>query len=281
VAEADSPASTTPASSTTDWLADAVAFEQGLGGDEWRLARLQRSSRRHDELSLAGLGATQRAFVAYPDKPGPAATVILVPEDQGLNTWARSMADEIAAMGFVALVPDLFAGRGPGGGGSEAFADVRSKFVVSATLPHTSEAAMTAQLNFWTDYARTLSAFNGKLAAVGFAWGGGRALWFATQRKDLAAVVVFYDTAPPAEALAGLSAPLYGFYAERDLRVRRSLDATRAVTARLGKYYEEILYPAADHMFVRLGEEPRGANPANIIARHQSLARLQQILRGL
>jgi len=280
-APAAAPAPAAQAAAVEKQLDGIVGFEVKLGTDEWRLPKLARSPRRHDELAIAGLGVTQRAFIVYPQQAGPAPVILMMPEDQGLNTWARSQADELAAMGYIVIVPDLLAGRGPNGGGRESFPDLRSVFRIHSQLPRTAEPGMTAQLNFWADYAKKLPQFGGKLAGVGFAWGAGRIMNFAVQRPDLTLVAVFYDAAPMPDKLARLTAPLYGFYAEHDDRVTRSLERTRTAMKQLGKPYEEVVYPGSDHMFVRLGEEPRNDNPANIEARHASLARLQQILKRL
>jgi carboxymethylenebutenolidase len=201
----------------------------------------------------------------------------MIPEDQGLGNWARDMADEIAAMGYVVVVPDMFSGMGPNGGDRDSFPTLRSAFEAHRDHP-VPEPEMTADLDAWADYAKAMPRSDGKLAVLGYAWGGGRAFWFATQRKDLSAAFIFYDAAPPAAALAGLNTPVYAFYAEHDARVTRSLEATKAAMASLGKVYEPVTYPGSDHMFVRLGEEPRDKNPANTLARHAALARLQDLL---
>jgi carboxymethylenebutenolidase len=54
---------------------------------------------------------------------------------------------------------------------------------------------------------------NGKLAVIGFSWGGWKSFAYATHRKDLNAVFVFYGTG------AAISAPVYGFYAGEDAGV--------------------------------------------------------------
>ena len=58
---------------------------------------------------------------------------------------------------------------------------------------------VTADLNAAADYALKFPAANGKLAVVGFCWGGGKSFRFATQRKDLSAAFVFYGPPPPAD----------------------------------------------------------------------------------
>jgi carboxymethylenebutenolidase len=172
----------------------------------------------------------------------------------------------------------LLSGLGPNGGGRSSFTDLKSVFAAFSTLP-AKEPMLTAELNAWADYGRMRTQSNGKLAVAGFAWGGGRAWWFATQRKDLSAAFVFYDAAPAPEALAGVTAPVYGFYAMIDPRVTKSLSATMAAMAAASKRYEPVIYPGSEHMFVRLGEEPGNTNPANIEARTRALSRLQEILK--
>jgi carboxymethylenebutenolidase len=172
----------------------------------------------------------------------------------------------------------LLSGLGPNGGGRSSFPDLKSVIQAFSTLP-AKESVMTAELNAWADYGRKLAQSNGKLAVAGFAWGAGRAFWFATQRKDLKAVLIFYDAAPPAEALAGLTAPVYGFYAAIDPRVTNSLSATMTAMTAAGKQYDPVIYPGSEHMFVRLGEEPGNKNSANIEARARSLIRMQEILK--
>jgi carboxymethylenebutenolidase len=229
---------------------------------------------------IPGGGRTLQAFVVYPNTKEKVPVVLLAPEDQGLGNWARDMADQIAAMGYIVIVPDFLSGYGPAGGGRGSFPDLKSIMTAHSMLPK-YEYSMTGDLNAWADYGKKLPQSNGKLAVAGFAWGAGRAFWFATQRKDLSAAFIFYDWSPPATALAGLTAPVYGFYAEIDPRVTKSLDATKAAMTAAGKKYEPVMYPGSEHMYMRLGEEPGNKNPANIEARSLSLARLQKLLRSM
>jgi carboxymethylenebutenolidase len=256
-----------------------LAAEVPLGSDAWRAQKLAQSHRRHELVKIPGGSRTLQAFVVYPDTRDKVPTVLMVPEDQGLNNWARDMADQIAAMGYIVIVPDVFSGYGPNGGGRDSFPDTKSAMMVLPSVM--KEDVLIADQNAWADYGKKLTQSNGKLAIVGFAWGGGRAFWFATQRKDLTAAFIFYDWSPPAQALAGVTAPVYGFYAEDDPRVTKTLEATKAAMAAAGKKYEPVIYPGSQHMFVRLGEEPGNSNPANIEARSLSLARLQALLKGM
>ena len=255
-----------------------VAAEAPYRNDSWRATKLAQSPRRHEVARIPSVSGTLEGFVVYPDTPKKVPVVLMIPEDQGLNNWARDMADQIAAMGYIVVVPDLLSGLGPNGGGRSSFTDLKSVLSAFSRLP-AKEPMLTAELNAWADYGNMRPQSSGKLAVVGFAWGGGRAWWFATQRKDLTAALIFYDAAPSAEMLAGVTAPVYGFYAMSDPRVTKSLPDTMTAMAAAGRTYEAVIYPGSDHMFIRLGEEPGNQNPANIEARSRALSRLQEILK--
>lgn len=258
-----------------------VAYEVQFGSDEWRARRLAQSPRRHEMVHLKQGDRTLNAFIVWPKVAAKAPVLLMVPEDQGLNNWARDMADQLAAMGAIVVVPDMLSGLGPHGGGHDSFPTLRSVFAAHSDLPRSAEPRMTADLNLWADYGLHLPEAGGRLAVAGFGWGGGRAFWFATQRHDLSAAYVFYDAAPPADQLAKLTAPVYGFYAQNDARVTRSLPATVAAMQDQNKAYEPVLYPGSDHMFMRIGEEAGNPNPANVTARAQGLLRLQRLLAEL
>jgi carboxymethylenebutenolidase len=252
-------------------LADDAPYKN----DGWRTENLQQSPRRHEMVKLAD-GARQ-AFVVYPTI-ARAPLVIMMPEDQGINSWSEEMADQISSMGAIVIVPDWLSGRAPNGSGRDAFPDVKSALMANYEI---TEELTSSMQNAWADWGEKLPQYNGKLVALGFGWGAGKSFWFATQRKDLSAAVIFYDWAPPESALAGLTAPVYGFYAEKDKRVENSLPATKTIMAKLGKQYEVVDYAGADHMFVRLGEMAADSNPANVYARNDSLVRLQKLLNSL
>jgi carboxymethylenebutenolidase len=242
--------------------------------DAWRAENLKQSPRRNEMVKVGD----RQAFVVYPTTTEKVPVVVMMPEDQGLNNWAREMADTVAAMGAVVIVPDWLSGKGPNGGGRESFPDVKSALMANYAI---TQEMTTADQNAWADWGVKLPQYNGKLASLGFGWGAGRAFWFATQRRDLSAAFIFYDWAPPESALAGLTASVYGFYAELDKRVERTIEPTKALMAKLGKKFEAVDYPGSEHMFVRLGEMAADKNPANLYARNDSLARLQKLLNGL
>jgi len=177
-------------------------------------------------------------------------------------------------MGYIVIAPDLLSGSGPNGGGTSAFPDQQSIIKAVSGL---DANVVTADLNAAAGYALKLPAANGKLAVVGFCWGGGKSFLYATQRNDLSAAFVFYGPPPPADSLKNITAPVYGFYAGNDARITATVPATKDAMAAAGKKYDTVVYDGAGHGFMRAGEDPTNTNPANTTARTQALARLKEL----
>src|SRR5271156_3090701 len=88
---------------------------------DWAKARLEASPRHHEYVPLKHGDRTVQAFVVYPEVKSKAPVIVLIREIFGLSDWAKEMADELAAQGYIVIAPDLLTGFGPNGGGSDAF----------------------------------------------------------------------------------------------------------------------------------------------------------------
>ncbi len=243
---------------------------------DWAKAHLDASPRHHEYVPLHSGSRTVQAFVVYPEVKDKAPVVVLIHEIFGLSDWAKSMADEIAAQGYIVVAPDLLSGAGPNGGGSDAFAsqDDRVK-AVSGLDP----AQVLTDLDAAADYGKKLPAANGKIAVIGFCWGGGKSFAFAAHRKDLSAAFVFYGPGP--SDVTTVTAPVYGFYAGNDARIGATVPATTEAMKAAGKTYDPVTYDGAGHGFMRAGEDPANTNPANKTARDQAFARLTKLLHEM
>jgi carboxymethylenebutenolidase len=136
---------------------------------------------------------------------------------------------------------------------------------------------VTADLNAAADYGLKLPAANGKLYVAGFCWGGTQSFRFATNRSDLTAAFVFYGAPPSNEAMAHITAPVYGFYAGNDARIGATIPDTVAAMKAAGKAYQPVTYDGAGHGFMRAGEAP-DASAANKKARDESWVRWKSLL---
>ncbi len=245
---------------------------------DWAKQMLEKSPRHQEWVKVTYGSRTVEAFVVYPEVSHNATVVLLIHEIFGLSDWARSMADDLAAAGYIVIAPDLLSGFGPNGGGSSAFPDTQATTKAVSGL---AAETVTADLNAVADYAKKLPAANGKLAVVGFCWGGGKSFQFATERKDLSAAFVFYGPPPATDALARITAPVYGFYGGNDARITATVSATKDAMQAAGKKYDPVVYDGAGHGFMRAGEDPGNTNPANVTARQEGLKQLEALLKGL
>jgi carboxymethylenebutenolidase len=225
---------------------------------------------KHDGRSL-------QAYVVYPEVSRKATVVVLIHEIFGLSDWAKEMADEIAAAGYIVVAPDLLSGFGPNGGGSSEFPSQEATVKAVSGL---DANVVTADLDAAADYGKRLPSASGKLAVAGFCWGGGKTFLFATHRKDLSAAFVFYGPPPP--DFSTITAPVYGFYAGNDARISSTVPDTTAAMKAAGKKYDPVTYEGAGHGFMRAGEDPSPATtPENKKARQEGFLRLTTLLKQI
>ena len=243
---------------------------------DWAKTRLEASPRHREYVALNHGNRTLQAFVVYPEVKEKAPVLILIHEIFGLSDWAKEMADELAGQGFIVVAPDLLSGLGPNGGGSSEFP---SQDATIKAISGLDPEGVNADLDAAADYAKKIPAGNGKIATVGFCWGGSKSFAFAAHRKDLSAAFVFYGTGPA--DVSSITAPVYGFYAGNDARVGATIPDTTSAMKAAGKSFDPITYDGAGHGFMRAGEDPGDKLPGNKAARELALARLVKLVREL
>jgi len=247
-----------------------------LHAQDWAKTRLDASPRHHEYVALKHGDRTVQAFVVYPEIKTKAPVIILIHEIFGLSDWAKEMADELAGQGFIVVAPDLLTGFGPNNGGSDAFPSMDATTKAVSGL---DAAVVNADLDAAADYGKKIPAGNGKIAVVGFCWGGSKSFAFAAHRKDLSAAFVFYGTGPA--DVTTITAPVYGFYAGNDARVGATVPATTDAMKAAGKKYEPVTYDGAGHGFMRAGEDPNNTVPGNKTAREQGFNRLVSLIKEM
>jgi carboxymethylenebutenolidase len=245
-------------------------------GQDWAKAKLEKSPRHGEWVKVKNGKRDVQSFLVYPEVKHKATAVVVIHEIFGLAEWPRLVADQLAEAGYIAIAPDLLSGMGPKGGGSDELGKDAGRAI--RDLPPDQ---ITADLNAVADYVAKLPACNGKVAVVGFCWGGGQAFRFATNRKDLKAAFVFYGAFPHSkEDLARIQCPVYGFYGENDARINATLPKTKEQMKAVGKTFEPVIYEGAGHGFLRAGEQP-GASAANRKARDEAWKRWKGLLKKM
>jgi carboxymethylenebutenolidase len=231
-------------------IALLLCLSTGFAQD-WAKQKLDKSPRHGEWVQIKHDNRTVHAFVVYPETKAKAPVVIVIHEIFGLTDWVRSVADQLAANGYIAIAPDLLSGMGPKGGGTSEFSGTQDAVKAISGL---NPDQVTADLNATADYAKKIPAANGKIAVSGFCWGGGQSFRFATNRKDLSAAFVFYGPGPA--DVSAITAPVYGFYAGEDARIGATIPDTQAAMKAAGKKYDPVTYAGAGHGFMRAGEDP-------------------------
>jgi carboxymethylenebutenolidase len=245
---------------------------QATLAQDWARARLEKSPRHREWVTVKHDGRAVETFVVYPESKDRRPVVLVIHEIFGMTEWVQDLADQLAEAGYIAIAPDLLSGVGTQGS--------RPKFPQDKAVEavsHLDPSQITGDLNAVADYAHKLPSSNGKLFAAGFCWGGGQTFRFATNRADLAGTFVFYGSPPEKDSMVRIKAPVYGFYAGNDARIDATLPDTRDQMNAAGKTYELTVYDGAGHGFMRAGEAP-DADEANRKARTDAWARWKNIL---
>jgi carboxymethylenebutenolidase len=241
------------------------------------LDRLETSPRHHEWVTVDQAAQT-KAFLVYPEVAEKKAVVLLIHENRGLNDWARSMADQIAEMGYIALAPDFLSGKAPKGGGTAAFENADDARTAIYDL---ASDQIRQILEKSVDYAKKIPAANGKVVVIGFCWGGSQSFQFATQTTAIETAIVCYGTGPKNSSdYKNIRVPVYGFYGGNDQRVNATIAMSEEAMKQNNHAFETVIYEGAGHGFFRAGEE-ENASAANKKARTEGIKRLKEILSGI
>jgi carboxymethylenebutenolidase len=254
-----------------------VLIALNVPAQDWAKERLEKSPRHHEWVKVKSGDREVNCYITYPEVKDKAPVVLVIHEIFGLTDWARSVTDELAENGYTAIAPDLISGMAPGGGGTaEAGGNEAAIKLVSALPP----PQVTADLNAAADYALKQPSANGKLAVVGFCWGGGQSFRYAANNSNLKAAYVFYGPTPSQSDISKIKCPVYGFYAGNDARITQNVPKTVELMKQEKKTFEPVIYDGAGHGFMRAGEAP-DASAANKKAHDEAWTRLKDALKKL
>jgi carboxymethylenebutenolidase len=254
----------------------AVLVAACASAQDWAKKKLDDSPRHQEWVTVKNGSREVKCFVVYPEVKNKATVVILIHEIMGMSEWVESVADELAASGYIAIAPDLLSGMGPNGGRTDSFENLQKIREAISGLP---VSQVVGDLGAAADYGKKLPSANGKLAVAGFCWGGSQTWNFAIARPDLSAAFAFYGT-PPEDGFNKIHAPVYGFYGGNDNRVTSTVPATTVEMKKVGKKYEPMIFDGAGHGFMRTGQMP-DPDTANKEARDTAWAKMLKVLGGL
>jgi carboxymethylenebutenolidase len=188
-----------------------------------------------------GNGTIKGYLVRPANAPGKLPGVLVVHENRGLNPYIEDVARRVAIAGFMALAPDGLTSVG-GYPGDDEKGGALFKEVDRAKMMEDFLAAAT--------WLKSRPDCTGKIAAIGFCFGGGVANQLAVRMgAGLAAAVPFYGVQPNAEETAKIKAPVLAHYAELDTRITSGWPAYDAALAAANVTHEGYVYAGANHGF--------------------------------
>jgi carboxymethylenebutenolidase len=182
-----------------------------------------------------------RAYMAVPaNAAGKVGGVVVIHENRGLNPYIEDVARRVAAAGFLGFAPDALTPLG-GYPGNDDEGRVMQRQRDRDEMLEDFVAAV--------HYLQAHEKCTGKVACVGFCYGGGVSNALAVRIPDLAAAVPFYGRQPAAEDVGKIRAPLLIHHGALDTRVNEGWPAYKAALDAAGKEYAEYTYPDANHGF--------------------------------
>ena len=191
-------------------LPPAILGEGGL---------LQGESVAYFEGEQASVG-----YQAVPRTDGPHGAVILIHEWNGLVERIKRVADVFAAEGYVALAVDLYSGR---------IGHNREENLALMREARADPERIIANLDAAARYLRDRPDVSGKIAAMGWCFGGGVALSYALGGERHEGTAIFYGRlVEDPQILRTINHEVYGTFAEMDggippERVERFVTALR------------------------------------------------------
>ena len=219
-----------------------------------------------------GPGKQVTGYFAAPKGKSGLGSVIVFHENRGLTPHIQDIARRLALAGFRAVAPDFLSDQG----GTPPNEDKARDMIAKADL-----AAITSEAVGTIGAMRARAGGNGKVAVVGFCWGGALVNRVAVAAGDaLAAGVAYYGPAPdPAEAVK-VAAPLLLHYAGKDARVAATGGPWVAALKAAGKDVTDYTYEGVDHAFNNDTAADRYNAAAATLAWERTLAFLHAHIDG-
>ena len=200
---------------------------------------------KEENISYTADGLTMNSFIAYDgstDKKRPA--ILVIPEWWGLNDYAKGRAKQLAELGYIALAVDFY-GNGKIAENPDSAGKLAMPFY---TNPKLAQGHFDAALAKLKTYAQTDT---GRIAAIGYCFGGAQVLNMARLGEELKGVVSFHGNlvGVPADKKL-LKAKILVCHGEADPFVKPAeLAQFKKQMDSIGADYTLKTYPGATHAF--------------------------------
>jgi carboxymethylenebutenolidase len=216
-----------------------------------------------------------QGYLALP-KTGKGPGVIILQEIFGVNAHIRSVADQYAADGYVALAPDVFWRTQPR---VELGYEGADREKAMELLQKTDLANAVADVGAAASALRALPELGGQVAAIGYCFGG-RLAYLAAAEGTIDLGVAYYGGGiqNQLDRADSIKVPMQFHYGELDAHI--PVAAVGEVRERFaGRNDAEVhVYPNADHGF-NCGDRASYNARASALAHGRTLTFLGEHLR--
>jgi carboxymethylenebutenolidase len=215
-------------------LVASVAVDAVTGGD--RVAALTNT------VIPNAAGQPVNAYVAIPEGDGPFPAVIMLHEFWGLKPEIIGKADALAAEGYLVVAPDMYRGQ--------TTTWLPRAIYLALTVPEAQVLGDLDPVFRWLQAQPNVDP--ARIVAMGFCYGGGKALQYSLRNADLAGTGVFYGALESDPALlAQLPGPVLGIFGSEDQAPSPEMVAAfEAGLAAAGVEHEITIYDGVGHAFV-------------------------------
>jgi carboxymethylenebutenolidase len=212
---------------------------------------------RAETIRIAGHDGDEiEAYQAVPDGDGPFGSVVVIHHMPGYDRETKEVVRRFAAMGYLAVMPNLYWREAPGAEPGDAAATVRA----AGGVP---DERLVGDVGGAAAHLRGLPSSNGKVGVIGYC-SGGRQSFLAACSLALDAAVDCYGAfvlePPPAEMglrarpivdlASQLSCPLLGLFGADDkFPAPEEVAQLDKVLTEAGKEHEFHTYEGAGHAF--------------------------------
>lgn len=196
-----------------------------------------------------------KGFLARPDDSGTHPAVLVVHEWWGLNDYVRNRAKMLAEMGYVALALDMY------GDGKTATHPSDATNFMNAVLENMPEGR--ARFEGALDYLASQSGVDpGRIAAIGYCFGGGLVLQMAADDVPGLVAVASFHGGPGAEIPEGVTptASMLVLHGEADAMIpMEAIEDFKARMTEAGVDHRVVTYPDAKHGFTNPAADENAA----------------------